>query len=148
MNTSMRAAATLRQSSADDVPVLRTSTTVDHDLAVLRQVISDLNWTFEAIAAAMGRGESYKTHVSRVVSGERPMSLEFIKALPDDIEVEWHARLAAAGGRVVVTPASDDSAVQHFVGGLLTLLRQGQPPLPAKASAMAKVEPARARRTA
>lgn len=136
MANSMRAAAVARQSPPDDVVQPGTSTTVDHDLSVLRQVIADLDWTCEAIAAAMGRGESYKTHVSRVVNGERPMSHEFIKALPDEIEIEWHARLAEQGGRIVVAPATDHhDAMKQTVAGLLGLLA---PQLPVKASRMAR----------
>lgn len=147
MSHSMRAASSACQSPAGDVERAPLSTTVDVDLAILRKVIEDLGWTCEAIAAAMGRGESYRTHVFRVVNGERPMSHAFLKALPDDIEVEWHARLAEQGGRIVVAPLSGADAVRSLVGGLIGML--APPQLPVKASGMARAAlPTKARRLA
>lgn len=97
----------------------------------------------------MGRDESYKSHVSRVLNGERPMSHEFLKALPDDIEAEWHARLARQAGRVVVAPLSGPAAIEGLVGGLIGLLTASSPGLPAKAGGQLKAElPAQARRRA
>lgn len=126
------------QSSATDVVDDALATTVASDLAVLRKVIDDLDWTYEAIAVAMGEKDSYRSHIWRVVSGERPLTLEFLKKLPDDIEAEWHARLARQAGRVVVAPLSGPAAIEGLVGGLIGLLT-ASPALPAKTCGQLKV---------
>jgi hypothetical protein len=94
-------------------------------LAVLRQVVADLDYTLDALAAAMGKDRSF---IHRVLGGEKPMPPAFLDALPDDIEAEWHARRAAAFGRVVVERT-----------GLIGLVMAPPPPaLPARASGMAR----------
>ena len=147
MAISMRAGAATRQPMAVDQVDVTRSTSVDQSLDALRQVVVDLGYSLDALEAAMGKDRSF---INKVLNGDKPMPADFIDALPDDIEAEWHARRAASFGRFVVTPASDDSAVQQFVGGLLTLLRLQRCELPARASSMAKVEqlPTRSRKTA
>lgn len=111
------------------------STPVDHEsLAVLRQVVADLDYSLDALQAAMRKDRSF---IHKVLAGDKPMPPDFIDALPDDIEAAWHGRMfeRRSRGGLAIAPASDDNAVQHFVGGLLTLLR---PQLPSRAASMAK----------
>lgn len=104
-------------------------------LARLRACISDRGYSLEALAVAMGKGESYAAYISKVLTAEKPLSYEFIIALPDDVEAEFHSRSAKDFGRMVVTPATGEDAVRQFVAGLFGLL---QPQFPEKASAPLK----------
>ena len=73
------------------------STSVDHSLVVLRQVVSDLGYTLDSLHAAMGKDRSF---IHKVLYGEKPLPQDVLVALPDDIEAEWHARRAESlGGR-------------------------------------------------
>lgn len=132
MGASMRASAAVRQPTDVDRAEPARSTSVDQSLIVLRQVIADLNYSLDALQAAMGKDRSF---INKVLNGEKPMPSDFIDALPDDIEAEWHARRAERFGRVVVAPASGDDAVRNLVSGLVGIL---SPQLPARAGAPLK----------
>jgi transcriptional regulator with XRE-family HTH domain len=110
------------------------STTVD--LAEMRTWISRAldvtGWNQEALAAHMGKD---KAHISRVLSGEKPMSLAFLGALPDDVEAVVVGYYAESFGLVVVSPSHGDDAVRQLVSGLIGMLR---PQLPRRASSMVK----------
>jgi transcriptional regulator with XRE-family HTH domain len=108
------------------------ATHVDRALALLRKCASDLGWTGDALAAHMGKDKSY---ISRVLNGEKPMTLEFLIALPDDLEAAWHSASAESFGRLVVEPVSGDLAVRNLVSGLFGVLA---PSLPERASRMAR----------
>ena len=84
-------------------------------------MIADLDYTLDALETAMDKDRSF---IHKVLNGDRPMPPDFIDALPDDIEAEWHARCARRFGHLVVTPASDDTAELHIMRGLLTVLRR------------------------
>lgn len=119
------------------------STTVDRSLARLRQCASDLGWTLDALSAHMRKD---KAHISRVFNGEKPLTLAFLIALPDDVEAEFHSRSSEEFGRVVVTPAIGPDALKQFTAGLFGLFALQ---LPAKSGGQVKASlPTAARRRA
>lgn len=145
MSTSMRAAAVASQAEPiDRAERPRTSglagddraRTTDVDLAELRtwitRAIGDTGWNQEALAKAMDKDAAY---VSRVLSGDKPLSAAFIRQLPDDVEALVAKYHAESFGLVVVVPVSGDDAVRNLVSGLVGMLR---PALPDRASGMAK----------
>jgi hypothetical protein len=104
--------------------------------------VADTNYTLESLSAAMGRDKAY---ISRVLHGEKPMTLLFITELPDDLEALYEQRRAEHFGRIVVEPLSGVDAQRAFVAGALGLMSGSV--LPEKASTMAKAtlaEPAKA----
>lgn len=117
------------------------------DLAEMRawinRAIDEAGWNQEALAAHMKKDKAY---ISRVLSGEKPLSASFIRELPDDIEVIVVRYHAESFGLVVVAPLQGQAAVQALAAGLVGLLA---PALPTRATAMAKAElPTQARKRA
>jgi hypothetical protein len=121
-----------RQSKAIDARAAEVSTDVDDALALLRTAVHDTGWTLEALEAAM---KIDKSLISRVLNGERPLTLKFLVALPDDVEARYEQLRAEAFGLIVVQPVTGADAIRHLVGGLVGLLASG---LPARADHMAK----------
>ena len=108
-------------------------------LARLRVCITHCGYTLEALAKAMGKDESYASYISNVLTGEKPLSYNFIIALPDDVEAEFHSRSAEDFGRFVVAPAATPlEAKKQFVAGLFGMLEHGTIALPSKAGPPAK----------
>lgn len=149
MSASMRATAVAPKGN----PVDLTEGRQDKRLvlrAFVRDAIDESGWKHEAVAATISEATGRSIdgpYLSKMLAGEKPLTDEVLEGLPDDIEAIVARLYAESFGQIVVTPASDDSAVQHFVGGLLALLR---PQLPARASSMARAalpgtEKARAR---
>lgn len=103
-------------------------------LALLRTCVQDRGWTLEALERFMGKGFD-KSLISRVLNGERPLTLKFVVALPDDIEALYAQRRAEAFGLIVVEPVYGDAAVKSLVSGLVGVLSQR---LPVRAGRMAK----------
>lgn len=92
------------------------STDVDTVLAMLRTSVQETGWTLDALAVEMGIDKSL---ISRVLNGERPMTLTFLIGLPDDIEAAFERKRAESFGLIVVQPAADgQQAIQHLVSGL------------------------------
>lgn len=110
------------------------------DLAEMRtwinRAIRESGWNQTALASAMDKDEAY---VSRVLSGEKPLSAAFIRELPDEIERIVARFYAESLGLVVVAPLSGPAAIEGFVGGLIGLLTASSPGLPAKAGPALKV---------
>lgn len=95
------------------------STTVDQATAQYRRAVADCDYTLDALDAVMHKGRAY---IHKVLQGEKPMSLDFITALPADVK-ERHAQLEAeACGFIVVVPVSGDDAIKQLVGGLVGVL--------------------------
>jgi transcriptional regulator with XRE-family HTH domain len=123
------------------------STEVDTVLALLRVCVQDAGWTLDALEAEMKLDKSL---ISRVLNGERPLTLRFLLALPDDIESRFEQLRAEQFGHIVVAPVSGADAIRNLVSGLIGVLA---PQLPARATAMAKAtlptvtEPVLQRRT-
>jgi hypothetical protein len=95
------------------------STAVDHGLDLLRKAVGDCGYTLDALEAHMGKGRAY---IHKVLSGEKPLSFEFITALPDDVEARFEQLRAESFGLIVVAPVQGSEAIKHFVGGLVGLL--------------------------
>lgn len=131
MAATLPRANTACHANADDRREPARTTDVDL-LALIRRAVSDAGWNQEALAAEMRLDKAY---VSRVLSGEKPLSARFLIALPDDIEALVSQRYAEHFGFVVVTPVSGEAAVRHLVSGLFGVLA---PQLPARASRMAR----------
>lgn len=110
-------------SAVDQDDAMR-STTVDRSLARLRQCASDLGWTLDALSAHMRKD---KAHISRVFNGEKSLTLEFLIALPEELQARFAALYAEAFGLVVVTPATGPEALKQFTAGLFGLFAQQLP---------------------
>lgn len=121
------------RSSVDDLAIVSRSTTVDHALETLRRCVADLNYTSESLEVATGRN---KAHISRVLNGIKPMTLEFLTALPTDLQGLYEQRRAEHFGLIVVRPLAGLEAQRAFVAGALGLLTSTG--LPTKADAMVK----------
>lgn len=104
-------------------------------LAWINRAIDEKCWNHEALAAHMQKDRAY---ISRVLSGDKPLSAAFLRALPDDIEAAVASYYAESFGLVVVAPASGDQAVRNLVSGLVGML--SAPALPAKADRMVRSE--------
>lgn len=111
------------------------STTVDTTLALLRRCVADTSWTLDALEAHMGLD---KSQISRVLNGERALTLAFLLGLPDDLEALFSQRYAEGFGLIVVPPVQGDEAVRQLVGGLVGVLSAR---FPARAERMAKCLP-------
>lgn len=111
--------------------------------AWITRAVIESGWNQEALAAHLQKDKAY---ISRVLSGEKPLSAAFIRALPDDIERIVARYYAESLGLVVVAPLSGPAAIEGFVGGLIGLLTAS--PLPAKAQMVKAELPMKARRQA
>lgn len=105
-------------------PVDRTrasrSTSVDQATALLRKAVADCGYTLDALEAAMGKGRAY---IGKVLNGEKPVSLEFITALPDDVEARFEQLRGEDLGLIVATPAEDThDAAQKLLTGVFYFL--------------------------
>lgn len=135
MRHTVSAVAVPRQSSSVDADRSASSTSVDTALALLRKAIHDRRWTLDALAAAMKKDKSL---ISRVLNGERPLTLDFQCALPDDVEALWHQSCAEGFGLIVVEPLNGADAKRAFVAGLFGMLNASA--LPEKAGSPAKAD--------
>lgn len=139
MRNSIAATAAARQSTTVDGRAIELSTSVDTALTLLRKSIEERGWTLEALAAHMqeatGKPGYDKSLISRVLSGERPLTLTFLVALPDDVESLYEAKRAEHFGHVVVAPLGGVDAVKALVAGLVGLMAG---PLPARATQMVR----------
>lgn len=122
-----------RQAASVDPVGDSVTTRVDLLLTFIRQALEETDWTYDALVAE-GCGD--KGYISRVLSGEKPLSGRFLMGLPSDVRALVAEKWATASGRIVVAPVSGDQAVRNLVSGLFGVLalRQG---LPERASKMA-----------
>jgi hypothetical protein len=101
--------------------------------------MNDTGWTPDALAAHWKVNRSFAW---RLVSGEKPWSVDRMLALPDDLAARLEHLRAERHGLIVVAPLTGLEAQKAFVAGLIGVM--SAPVLPAKASAMVKVDlPAR-----
>lgn len=102
---------------------------VDVDLAEardrLRSCIFECGYSLHALAAAMGKGDSYTSYIVHVLNGEKPLSYGFIVRLPADVRAEFHSRSAETLGRVVIAPAPGKDAAKQLLQGVLGMLQDG-----------------------
>jgi hypothetical protein len=95
------------------------STDVDQALALMRRAVADCGYTLDALEAAMGKDRAY---IHKVLQGDKPMSLDFIVALPDDVEARFEQLRAEHFGLIVVAPVDHATAVRQLVSGLVGVL--------------------------
>lgn len=104
------------------------ATDVAKALAVLRACIHERRWTYDALEAEMNRragGSGFdKSYICRVLNGERPLTLPFLLALPDDVEALFEAKRAESFGAIVVEPVRGEDAVRNLVSGLIGVLQE------------------------
>jgi hypothetical protein len=95
------------------------SIAVDQAVSLLRRAVADCGYTLDALEAAMGKDRAY---IHKVLQGDKPVSLEFIVALPDDVEARFEQLRAESFGLVCVAPASGADAIKQLVSGLVGML--------------------------
>lgn len=96
------------------------STPVDQATELLRKAVNDCGYTLDALESAMGKNRAY---IGKVLNGEKPASLEFITALPDDAEARFEQLRAERLGLIVAQPATDThDAAQKLLSGVFYLL--------------------------
>ena len=95
------------------------TTDVDLALSLLRKAVHDCRWTLDALAAHMHIDKGY---ISRVMNGEKPLTLVFEVGLPDDVEARYKQYRAESLGLIVVEQMDDDSARRAFAAGLFNML--------------------------
>ncbi len=115
----------------------RQSTSIDvaTALAQLRAAVQECGYTLDALQAVTGID---KSHLSRVLNGERALTLPFLVTLPHDVAARYEAKRAELLGNVVVTPLSGIDAQRAFLAGLVGLI--GAVPLPVSANHPAKAD--------
>lgn len=132
MSRSVASAAAVRQSEPVDQIQAAGSTTVDPLLEMLRQAISDSNWTLDALAVETHTDKGY---LWRMLNGEKPLGAKFLVALPDEVESIFARLYAESFGLIVVAPTRGEDAVKQLVAGLVGVLA---PRLPVRAGAPIK----------
>lgn len=135
MNRSVAAANGSGQATQRDHCELSRSHARDLFLADLREAMTRTGWTEDALAAQWQVDRSY---VNRLLNDEKPWSNDRVLALPDDLEGALYAIRAERFGAVVVQPLTGVDAMKALVAGLIGVM--SAPQLPARASAMVKVE--------
>ncbi len=100
---------------------------------LLRAAIDESGWKHDALWDVLGLPDKF--YLSKMLSGEKPIGVKHLQALPDDIEAIFAEKYAETFGLIVVRPLGGPEAIKAFVGGLVGVLA---PRLPVRASAMAK----------
>jgi hypothetical protein len=87
--------------------------------ALLRRAVADCGYTLDALEAAMGK---VRTYIHKVLQGEKPLSYEFIVALPNDVEARFEQLRAEHFGLIVAKPpTSREQAARDFISGVFGL---------------------------
>lgn len=128
-----------RQSNSVDRREDELSTAVANELAILRGCVQQCGWTLDALEAEMRIDKSL---ISRILNGERPVTLKFVIALPDDIEALYMQRRAESFGLIVVAPLTGVDAQRAFVAGAIGLMAGSHLPSRAAVTAKADIRPA------
>lgn len=100
----------------------------------LRAAMEDTGWTIDALAA---HWDINRSHVQRLVDGDKPFSVDRVLSLPDDVEARLEALRAEHFGLIVVEPLTGLAAQKALVAGLFGLMATT---LPAKAGQPLKVD--------
>jgi hypothetical protein len=126
MKPTLARSSPLCQSTSVEDAGTALATDVANVLAVLRVCVREKGWTLDALEAEMNRragGRGFdKSYISRVLNGERPLTLSFILALPDDVEALFESKRAESFGQIVVAPVRGEDAMRHLVTGLVGVL--------------------------
>lgn len=108
-------------------------------VAATDEAVRLLGWKYEAIASAIDVDPSYLT---KLRSGEKPLSLRHIAALPDEIEQAYARHYAESFGQVVVPVLRGDAAIAALAGVMVGVIRERDATaLPTKADRMARAMP-------
>jgi len=78
----------------------------------------------EKLAVEMECDPSYP---SRVLRGEKPLTLTFLHRLPDDVKDAFGALYAESRGFLVVKPVPFDVAMHSLLSGLFSVLAHREP---------------------
>jgi len=83
-----------------------------------------LGWCHEAIAAEMRlKGCAVDPpYLSKLKSGEKPITGRILDALPDEVEAIFSRHYAESFGQIVITPVPEQDAQRHLAIGLVSLL--------------------------
>ena len=82
-------------------------------------------WKQDALAAEMSRASGLSIgpgDLSKLKSGDRPLSIAHLLALPDDVQREFERLRAKRSGLLVAEPLTGEAGREAFVAGLLSLL--------------------------
>jgi hypothetical protein len=104
---------------------------------LLRAAIDESSWRGKSEALALFMGLPDRHYLYKMLSGDKPIGLKHLNALPDDVEAIFARRYAEQFGLIVVAPLTGLEAERAFVAGLMGVLR-GR--LPEKAGAPLKAE--------
>lgn len=110
-------------------------------LRLLREAIDESKWKHEALAAHLSAALGLRIdgpYLSKMLAGEKPVSLDHINALPDDIERIYYRLRGESLHLIVVEPVDPVTAARYFATALLSGVLQSA--LPVRASAMARAD--------
>jgi hypothetical protein len=110
--------------------------------SLVRLAIDTSGWKHEAVAAAMSAASGLaidSVYLSKILSGEKRISVVHVRALPAEIEVIFARLYAQHFGLIVLAPAcGQQQALEQLVNGLVGLFALQH--LPARADRMAHAE--------
>ena len=92
---------------------------VDHYLSLWRQAMDDTGNTYESLNAHTGISGS---HWQRMFTGEKPLRVENVLALPKDMQTRFEELRAKDLGLFVVRPMNGDDALAAVLGGFASIL--------------------------
>lgn len=110
----------------------------------LRDAIDELGWKHDALAVVLSERTGLAIdgpYLSKMLSGDKPLSAAHLAALPDDIEAVLYRRRAERFGLIVVEPLTGLAAQKALVAGLIGVMSApaGERTLPQRGEAsMAK----------
>lgn len=92
----------------------------------LRRAIDQSQWKHDALAVEIG--VSNAAYLSNMLSGEKPIQVRHLRALPDDVEALFAKFYAESFGLVVTVPITGRAAIEALVSGLIGVLTAPQLP--------------------
>lgn len=104
---------------------------------LLRDACIECGETMDSLAAHLHLKD--RGHVHRLLSGDKSLAVDRLEEFPLPVLQAFARRLAESFGLIVVVPVDGPEAMQHFVSGLVGLLRP-TPKLPAKSNGQLKCE--------
>lgn len=101
---------------------------------MLREAVEETGWKLDALAQHLDINSAY---VSRMLTGEKPISDRHLRMMPPDVREAFARKYAEAHGLAVVQRVDRESAYRHLAIALFTLLA---PELPERTTGMIPVE--------
>lgn len=111
--------------------VIQQAATQDNSVVRLRQCLvraleeaETRGWCYEAITTEMRAKQCYvdPPYLSKLKTGEKPITARILDALPDDIEASFSKYYAESFGQVVIAPVTQEEAQRCLAVGLFSLL--------------------------